>query len=80
MAENRYIGEYPAIGIRPCIDGRRGPLKVRESLEDQTMGMAKSVKKLFEEEYKRPVPLHFLRDRDADPMDEAIRKEFVYYR
>ena len=49
MAKNRYIGEYPVIGIRPCIDGRRGPLKVRESLEDQTMGMAKAVKKLYEE-------------------------------
>ena len=40
MAKNRYIGEYPVIGIRPTIDGRRGPLKVRESLEDQTMAMA----------------------------------------
>ena len=49
MAANRYIGDYPAIGIRPIIDGRRGPLKVRESLEDQTMGMAKAAKKLFEE-------------------------------
>lgn len=49
MAKNRYIGEYPVIGIRPCIDGRRGPLKVRESLEDQTMGMAQAVKKLYEE-------------------------------
>ena len=29
MAKNRYIGEYPVIGIRPVIDGRRGPLKVR---------------------------------------------------
>lgn len=49
MAKNRYIGDYPAIGIRPIIDGRRGPLKVRESLEEQTMNMAKSAKKLFEE-------------------------------
>ena len=40
MAENRLIGEYPVIGIRPTIDGRRGPLKVRESLEEQTMNMA----------------------------------------
>ena len=39
MAESRLIGGYPVIGIRPTIDGRRGPLKVRESLEDQTMGM-----------------------------------------
>ncbi len=49
MAENRYIGDYPAIGIRPIIDGRRGPLKVRESLEEQTMNMARSAKKLFED-------------------------------
>ena len=39
MAESRLIGGYPVIGIRPTIDGRRGPLKVRESLEDQTMNM-----------------------------------------
>ena len=52
MAKNRYIGDYPAIGIRPIIDGRRGPLKVRESLEEQTMNMAKSAKKLFEENLK----------------------------
>lgn len=49
MAESRLIGVYPVIGIRPTIDGRRGALKVRESLEDQTMGMAKAAKKLFEE-------------------------------
>ena len=49
MAENRYIGDYPAIGIRPCVDGRRGPLKLRESLEPQVMALANAVKKLFEE-------------------------------
>ena len=49
MATNRYIGDYPVIGIRPVIDGRRGPLKVRESLEDQTMAMAQAAKKLFGE-------------------------------
>ena len=49
MAESRLIGDYPVIGIRPTIDGRRGPLKVRESLEEQTMNMAKSAAKLFEE-------------------------------
>ena len=47
--ESRLIGQYPVIGIRPIIDGRRGPLKVRESLEDQTMGMALAAKKLYEE-------------------------------
>ena len=49
MAKNRLVGEYPVIGIRPTIDGRRGALKVRESLEDQTMNMAKSAAKLFTE-------------------------------
>ena len=47
MAKSRLIGDYPVIGIRPTIDGRRGPLKVRESLEDQTMNMAKSAAELF---------------------------------
>ncbi len=52
MAESRLIGSYPVIGIRPTIDGRRGVLKVRESLEDQTMNMAKAAKKLFEDNLK----------------------------
>ncbi len=47
--EKRIIGEYPVIGIRPTIDGRRGVLAVREGLERQTMNMALSAKKLFEE-------------------------------
>jgi L-fucose isomerase len=37
---NRLIGDMPKIGIRPTIDGRRQG--VRESLEDQTMAMAKA--------------------------------------
>ncbi|HRV24807.1 MAG TPA: hypothetical protein P5046_06260, partial [Sphaerochaeta sp.] len=38
--ERRYASELPKIGIRPVIDGRqRG---VRESLEEQTMNMAKA--------------------------------------
>ena len=52
MAENRLIGDYPVIGIRPTIDGRRGPLKVRESLEEQTMKMAKSAAELFRQNLK----------------------------
>ena len=52
MAKSRLVGDYPVIGIRPTIDGRRGVLKVRESLEDQTMNMAKAAKKLFEENLK----------------------------
>ncbi|NCC42297.1 MAG: L-fucose isomerase [Clostridia bacterium] len=49
MAESRLIGGYPVIGIRPTIDGRRGALDVRGSLEEQTMNMARSAAKLFEE-------------------------------
>ncbi len=52
MAENRYIGDYPVIGIRPVIDGRRGPLKVRESLEEQTMNMAKAASELISSNLK----------------------------
>ena len=52
MAESRLIGSYPVIGIRPTIDGRRGALNVRGSLEAQTMNMAESAKKLFEENLK----------------------------
>jgi L-fucose isomerase len=37
---NRLIGDMPKIGIRPTIDGRRKG--VRESLEEQTMGMARA--------------------------------------
>ena len=47
--EKRITGDYPVIGIRPIVDGRRGPLKLRESLEDQVMAMANAAKKLFEE-------------------------------
>ncbi|MBO7327458.1 MAG: L-fucose isomerase, partial [Lentisphaeria bacterium] len=49
IGAKRYYGNMPCIGIRPTIDGRRGVLKVRESLEEQTMNMAKSAAKLFEE-------------------------------
>jgi L-fucose isomerase len=38
---NRLVGGMPKIGIRPTIDGRLGG--VRESLENQTMGLAKTV-------------------------------------
>ncbi|MFW6294330.1 MAG: L-fucose isomerase [Halanaerobium sp.] len=51
-AEKRLIGSLPKIGIRPTIDGReRG---VRESLEEQTMGLAESVAQLLEENLRHP--------------------------
>ena len=49
MAKNRYIGDYPVIGIRPIVDGRRGPQMMRESLEPLVWAMAEAAKKLFEE-------------------------------
>ena len=49
MANKKLIGDYPAIGIRPIVDGRRGPMQLRESLEPQVMAMAEAAKKLFEE-------------------------------
>ncbi len=52
MAKSRLIGDYPVIGIRPTIDGRRGVLGVRESLEQQTMNMAQSAARLFEQNLK----------------------------
>ena len=52
IGAQRYYGNMPCIGIRPTIDGRRGVLKVRESLEEQTMNMAKSAAKLFTDNLK----------------------------
>src|SRR3990172_1816606 len=43
----RLRGVLPKIGIRPVIDGRRKG--VRESLEEQTMNMAKAAAKLISE-------------------------------
>jgi L-fucose isomerase len=46
------IGDFPKVGIRPAIDGReRG---VRESLEKQTMGMAKNAADLISKHLKYP--------------------------
>ena len=46
------LNQFPKIGIRPTIDGRRNG--VRESLEDQTMNMAKNVANLLSETLKYP--------------------------
>jgi len=43
---NRLIGDMPKIGIRPTIDGRREG--VRESLEGQTMTMARAAARFLE--------------------------------
>jgi L-fucose isomerase len=61
MTENEFkvnrnyqtvIGDFPKVGIRPVIDGReRG---VRESLENQTMNMAKAAAALISKNLKYP--------------------------
>lgn len=52
MKTNRFKGQWPKIGIRPTIDGRMGG--VRESLEVQTMNMAKGVVDLLTSTLKYP--------------------------
>ena len=86
MAKSRLIGGYPVIGIRPTIDGRRGPLKVREGLEEQTMNMARAAAKLFEENLKyssgEPVKVVIAdttigRVAEAAACEEKFRREGV---
>lgn len=52
MKNTRFVGAYPKVGIRPTIDGRQGG--VRESLEEQTMNMARRVADLIAKELKYP--------------------------
>ena len=49
---NRVREEMPKVGIRQTIDGRLNG--VRESLEDQTMNMAKRAAKLIEDNLRHP--------------------------
>ncbi|MDL2312762.1 L-fucose isomerase [Bacteroidales bacterium OttesenSCG-928-B11] len=52
MQTKRFQGDWPKIGIRPTIDGRMGG--VRESLEEQTLNMARSVAQLLSSTLKYP--------------------------
>jgi L-fucose isomerase len=52
VGPNRWIGSLPKIGIRPTIDGRRKG--VRESLEEQTMSMARAVAELLTMNVRHP--------------------------
>ena len=52
LEQYRYAAGFPKIGIRPTIDGRRKG--VRESLEEQTMNMAKATAALLSEHLRYP--------------------------
>ena len=55
------MSKFPKIGIRPTIDGRQGG--VRESLEEKTMNLARSVAKLITDN---------LRNVDGSPVECVI--------
>ena len=48
--QKRLVGDMPKIGIRPIIDGRRKG--IRESLEGQTMALAKAVADLLRKDLR----------------------------
>ena len=86
MSKQRLVGSYPVIGIRPTIDARRGPLKVREGLEDQTMSMAKAAGELLEDNlrYSNGEPVRVViadttigRVAEAAACEEKFRREGV---
>jgi L-fucose isomerase len=52
---NRLQGSLPRVGIRPAIDGRRRG--IRESLEGQTMSMARAVADLLTRSLRHPCGL-----------------------
>ncbi|AZT89849.1 L-fucose isomerase [Caldicellulosiruptor changbaiensis] len=52
IGEKRFVEDYPKVGIRPTIDGRYGG--VRESLEEQTWRLAKSVAEFIEKNVYLP--------------------------
>src|SRR5512146_3349628 len=52
IKSKRLVGEFPKIGIRPAIDGRRRG--VRESLEEQTMAQARAVVDLLTNNLRYP--------------------------
>jgi len=52
VGKKRLRGAIPKIGIRPTIDGREEG--VRESLEDQTMGMARSLADFLTKKLRHP--------------------------
>jgi L-fucose isomerase len=82
--EKRFVEDYPKVGIRPTIDGRYGG--VRESLEEQTLKLAKSVAEFIEnnvylpngEKVKCVIPQRCIGGVvEARMTDELFKKEGV---
>jgi L-fucose isomerase len=82
--DERYVGDWPKIGIRPAIDGRRNG--IRESLEDQTMGMARATAELLSANLRYPdgspvecvIPAHCIGGVvEAAEASEQFRREGV---
>ena len=77
----RWNGDFPTIGIRPTIDGRLGG--VRESLESQTMNMAKAVAKFISANVRYPNgdPVHcVIADSTIGGVAEAAATEEKFSR
>jgi L-fucose isomerase len=62
----RYVGGWPKIGIRPAIDGRRNG--VRESLEGQTMGLARAAAEFLSANLRYP---------DGQPVECVVPQDCV---
>lgn len=81
QVNKRLIGSMPKIGIRPIIDGReRG---IRESLEEQTMQLAKNVAELFKTELRHSNGLSVecvIADSIIGGVAEAARAEEKFQR
>ncbi len=70
----RLQGSLPKIGIRPVIDGRRKG--VRESLENQTMGMARRAAEFLRQNLRHPngMPVEvIIADTTIGGVAEAVR-------
>ncbi|MGZ8515112.1 MAG: L-fucose isomerase [Candidatus Limnocylindrales bacterium] len=66
QAVSRYVGDWPKIGIRPAIDGRRRG--IRESLEEQTMAMARATAALLSANLRYP---------DGTPVECVIPEQCI---
>jgi L-fucose isomerase len=79
--KKRLQGGLPRIGIRPVIDGRRKG--VRESLEDQTMGMARRAAEFLEKNLRHPngMPVEVvIADTTIGGVAEAVQCEEKFER